>query len=298
MRSGAPIRRLSWRVLVAGGLLAAIAPGQAQETAETAAMPAPIEDLQGHFHLSADDVIDILSGQSLMLTSEEADRLEDARRAALEVASDHQQFAALTEAAEISEPLQIGDLELGAILFLSQSSWSFWLNDQTVTPQALPAGIAVLRVTPRLVELAWTPDPGSPGDVRNVTLAPGQTYLADSARVVETGETLTQTNSADTDGDTASADGNSTGAAEGGSGGAVANAAPGDLALSPEQVDQLGQLQQALSIVSGNAAALGMTEDDLQQLQSSLAASGGTGSLTTEQQEQLNRIQQATGAGQ
>ena len=41
-----------------------------------------------------------------------------------------------------------------------------------------------------------------------------------------------------------------------------------------------------------------MTEDELQQLQSSLAASGDAGSLTPAQQEQLNRIQQATGAAQ
>lgn len=300
MKAVQPLRpALSCFLLVAGLVVLAATRGSAQEAGAAAEPLAPIEDLQGGLHLSADDVVAILSARSLMLTPIEVSRIEEAKQAARDAALEYGTFAALTEGSDRSAVLPLGDLQLGAILYFSQASWTFWLNGEAVTPQSVPPGVQVLRVAPARVELAWTPDANRPDQVRRLALAPGQTYLVASGQVVESAEVRTETPGtdapADGEGGAAIPEGS---AAEAAAGAAQTNAAPGDLALSPDQVDRLSELQQALSIVSGNAAAVGMTEDELQQLQSSLAASGDAGSLTPAQQEQLNRIQQATGAAQ
>lgn len=303
MKATLPLHRAFFLSLLAAGcvVLAAV-DGSAQEAGAAGELPAPIEDLQGGLHLGADDVVAILSARSLMLTQIEVSRIEEAKQAARDAALEYGTFAALTEGSDRSTALALGDLQLGAILYFSQASWTFWLNGEAVTPRSVPPGVQVLRVAPASVELAWTPDMNRPDQVRRLTLAPGQTYLVASGQVVETAEVATDTPEADAPADGEGGEGGAPasqgGASEAAAGTAQSNAVPADLALSPDQVDRLSELQQALSIVSGNAAAVGMTEEELQQLQSSLAASGDAGSLTPAQQEQLNRIQQATGAAQ
>lgn len=260
---------------------------------------APIEELQGRFHMTPEDVVNILSTQSLMLTSAQVRLIEDAIRTADETEQEREAFSGLTEDAVITQAVTLENLELGAILFLSRERWTFWLNGEAVTPQSLPQGVSVLRVSPAMVEIAWTPDANRPDDVRRVVLAPGQVYLMDEERVMESAEYNyvppyeigEEQDLGDSGGEEESNDDDAA------TDEAVA-ANPDDLELSAEQAAQLAELQQALSIVSGNASALGLTEQQLQDLQSSLAASGESGSLSPEQQQQLLLIQQATGIGQ
>ena len=114
-------------------LMLAAAQAGAQESGESDALPAPIEDLQGGLHLSADDVVAILSARSLMLTAVEVSRIEEAKQAARDAALEYGTFAALTEGSDRSAALPLGDLQLGAILYFSQASWTFWLNREAVT---------------------------------------------------------------------------------------------------------------------------------------------------------------------
>ncbi|MDA0221443.1 MAG: hypothetical protein O3B22_18020, partial [Proteobacteria bacterium] len=179
--------------LFAGLLMLAAAQAGAQESGESDALPAPIEDLQGGLHLSADDVVAILSARSLMLTAVEVSRIEEAKQAARDAALEYGTFAALTEGSGRSAALPLGDLQLGAILYFSQASWTFWLNGEAVTPRSVPPGVQVLRVAPARVELAWTPHTNRPDQVRRLTLAPGQTYLVASGQVVETAAVATDT---------------------------------------------------------------------------------------------------------
>lgn len=275
--------------------LAAWAPGAAAQEGTELVPVDPIEDLQGHYHFSPDDLVAILSTNSLMLTREQVLSIEEAKRLGAEQTGTHEEFAALTQDAVQSSALNQENFQLDAILYLSRQSWTFWLNGQAVTPDIVPEGMAVLEVGPDRVELAWTPDAARPGDVRNFVLAPGQAYLVADGSVVESDEIASQIQSQPDAESTRQDDGDGNDTQESQDGAPVTNAAPGDLALSPEQVEQLSELQQALAIVSGNASALGMTEAELQDLQQSLAASGDTSSLSAEQQEQLLRIQQATG---
>ncbi len=266
-------------------------PAAAQD-GDIPAVVEPIEDLQGNFHFTPQDLVDVLSSHSLMLSRAESERIEEAKRVARERESIHEEFAGLTQDAVISTTLQQDYFQLDAIMYLSRQSWTFWLNGEAVTPELLPQGISVLSVAPNLVELSWVRDPNRPDSVRRFVLEPGQAYVVADGAVVESDEVAGHTQEQSTGGnETTGGDDDSDGAGTGTAG----DAEPTDLALSPEQVQQLSELQQALSIVSGNASALGMTEDELQQLQQSLAASGDTSSLSAEQQEQLQRIQQATG---
>ena len=272
--------------LLLAGLCLWLSQAVAQE-ADGQTVVEPIEDLQGRFHFTAEDLAAILAEHSLMLTRSQVTSVENAKGAAEEQAATYAEFATITEGAVISSAPQREDFQLDAIMFLGRDRWTFWLNGEAVTPESLPQGVAVLEVTPNRVQIAWTPDPTKPAATTSFTLEPGQTYLISSGMVLEADEAAALAASSDDAGaidieplDAPSGEGAST---------------PSDLALSPDQVDQLSQLQQALSVVSGNAEALGMSESELQQLQQSLAASGDAGALTAEQQEQLDRIMQATG---
>jgi hypothetical protein len=281
-------------VFVAAGLV----PATAQEGSDLTAVQ-PIEDLQGRFHFTPEDLVNILSTNSLMLTHNQIVGIEDAKDVAREQTGVHEEFAALTQDASSSRVLNRDNFQLDAIMYLSRQRWTFWLNGEAVTPDLIPQGINVLQVTPYLVELTWTPDASRPDSARRFVLEPGQAYLVGDGAVVESDEVAGRTQDQPQADDTAQS-GDETGDSdsandEDSDGGSADNAAPGGLALAPQQVEQLAELQQALAIVSGNAAALGMTEEELQQLQQSLAASGDTSTLSAEQQEQLQRIQQATG---
>ena len=284
------MRRLPafWRTgtLLLAGLVLWLPPAVAQED-DGQAVIEPIEDLQGHFHFTAEDLAAILSDHSLMMTRSQVTSVENAKEVAAEQKEIHAEFAAITEGAVISNAPQREDFQLDAIMYFARDRWTFWLNGEAVTPESLPQGVSVLEVSPSRVRIAWTPDPAKPAATTSFALEPGQTYLVSSGLVLEADEAAALAASSD---DAGAIDIEPLDAPSGNSA-----ATPSDLALSPDQVEQLSQLQQALSVVSGNAAALGMSESELQQLQESLAASGDAGALTPEQQEQLDRIMQATG---
>lgn len=281
----------------AGGLLPAVVgsllliAGAAAQDEGLATDLAPIEDLQGHFHMTPAEVVSILSSRSLMLTDNQSRLIEEAMRIARENEQEREAFVGLTENATMIEAPPLQDMELDAILYFSRENWTFWLNGQAVTPKSLPQGVTVRRVDPSMVELAWTPDAKRPDDVRQFSLEPGQVYLVDEGRVMESAERVAAPPEEAIETEPLEPPGEDDEGAAG-----VPDAAPEDLALSAEQAAQIQQLQDALAIVSGNAEALGMTEQQLQDLQAGLAAGGG--SLTAEQQQQLQAIEDATGAGQ
>jgi hypothetical protein len=49
----------------------------------------------------------------------------------------------------------IREISLGGIVFDSTKKWTIWLNNQRVTPDALPREIIDLKVKPEFVELKW-----------------------------------------------------------------------------------------------------------------------------------------------
>ena len=294
----AAFRRLAAVGLVACGLLTPVGPRHAVAQDDGAATQ-PFPDLEVHYGLTPQEVLDILSSRSLMLSREEAALIEDAKLVAAEFAASRASLEDLTGLdaplygrvdSLDGEPAETGplpDLRLDAILYLSPESWTVWINGEALTPAAMPASYRIGAIGPRSVEIAWQPEGAA---ARRFVLEPGQVYVAATGAVVE----------ADEAGGLAAAV-----TAPAGDAGSDAQepepetvepvAEPEDLVLSAEQAEELRQLQQALSIVSGNAAALGMSEQDLQALQESLAASGSTGTLSAEQQEQLRAVQQATG---
>lgn len=285
--------RSSARLVLGCWLAAGVGSAQAQLDDPFDPTVLPVEDLQGRFHLSEEDIVDILSTRSLMLSDSDATLIEDAKRRAAERDEELSAFVALNAGAVEVEALDVRDLRLDAILFVSLQQWTVWLNGEPVTPDATPQGIRIARVTPQLVEIVWQPDPGDATDVRAFTLQTGQIYVSETRTVMEADEYGALSDALASDGASGGTDD-----MEDASTDAVGDDSSGDMTLNEEQRDLIAQLQQALSVISGNAGALGMTEDELAALQESLAESGDVGSLTPEQQAQLQRIQQATGMQQ
>lgn len=295
----APLRSGRLAAALSLCLAAWLVPAAAQQDDGTEPV-GPIEDLEGQYHFTPELLVDILSSNSLMLTRDQIASIESAKRLSREQTEVHEEFAGLTQDATATTTIDRNSFQLDAIMYLSRQRWTFWLNGEAVTPEAIPQGIAVLEVAPNRVEMTWTPDASRPDSSRRFVLEPGQVYVVAQGAVMEADEAAAsvqdQTDAGGAAQDAAAGDdADDSGDGSGSGNGATDNAAPGDLALAPQQVEQLAELQQALAIVSGNAAALGMTEEELQQLQQSLAASGDTSTLSPEQQEQLQRIQQATG---
>jgi len=236
--------------------------------------------------LEAWEIVDILSRHSLMLSEAQAERIEDAKAAARSVEQERLAFVGLTEGATLVTPIAIRDFKLEAIMYFSRERWTVWINGEAITPDRMPEDVRIRRVTAALVEIAWTPNPALPDDVREFTLLPGQIYLAASGQVVETSQqVLSAPASSEATGD----------------GGMPAEqvepsgpvATPESLEMSTAQQAQLEQLQQALGLLGGNGAAVGLTDEELQSLQASMASGN---ELTVEQAEQLQRIQQNIGA--
>ena len=284
--------RRTWRLAVASWLATGLSVAHAQVDGLFDPEVQPVEDLQGNLHMSDEDIVDILSTRSLMLSSNEAAQIEEAKRIAAERDAEQEAIVEATVDATMVEALDDRDFRLEAILYVSPGQWTFWLNGEAISPKAIPRDLTIRRVTPARVEFSWQPDPKLPHDVRVIVLEPGQIYVADTDEVMEVADyagpasqpamTEDDDESAEVEQNEEIADGETdTGA------GAVESTA--------EQQAQIEALEQALGIVTGNAAALGMTEEDLAALRASLAESGDVGSLSAEQQAQLQRIQQATG---
>lgn len=52
-------------------------------------------------------------------------------------------------------PKGIREISLGGIVFADKDDWTIWLNNQRVTPDALPKEILDMRVTDDYVEMKW-----------------------------------------------------------------------------------------------------------------------------------------------
>lgn len=258
--------------------LPAVANGQQELPPNT-----PVEDIVERYNLTPAAIVQILAGNSLMLSSVELARIDDAKRAASQIVTERPTSAGLSTEEFLAEPVVLRDFRLDAILYTSGESWMIWLNGEALSPGKQPSDVQVRRVTPQRVEFLWTPEATQFGGPKVITLEPGQVYLVASGATVEAAEF----------------------AASGGGDGTVSvdiAAEPVDatgatgLPLSEDQVARLAELQSALSAISGNAAALGLSEEDLAELQAGLAASGSSDGLTERQRELLERIQQVTGA--
>lgn len=278
------------RLAVAGWLAAGLSLAHAQVEGLFDPEVQPVEDLQGTLDMSDEDIVDILSTRSLMLSSSEAAQIEEAKRIAAERDAERDAIVDATADATMVDALDDRDFRLEAILYVSPEQWTFWLNGEAISPQAIPRDLTIRRVTPARVEFSWLPDPKLPLDVRVIVLEPGQVYVADTDEVMEVADYAgSESPPAVTEEDDAIA-----GAEVDGD---VADGETGTGAVEPAAGQQaaIQELEQALAIVAGNAAALGMTEEELAALRASLASSGDVGALSPEQQAQLQRIQQATG---
>lgn len=282
--------RPTWCLVVAVWLVAGMPFAHAQLDGFFDPEVQPLEDLQGNLHMSDEDIVDILSTRSLMLSSDEVALIEEAKRIAAERDAERDTIMDATADATLVDALDDRDFRLEAILYVSPEQWTFWLNGEAISPKAIPRDLTIRRVTPARIEFSWQPDPKVPLDVRIVVLEPGQIYVADTDEVMEVADYAgpgSQPVVAEEGGEAAEAEEDEDDADEETGAGAVEPTA--------EQQAQIRELEQALGIVAGNAAALGMTEEELAALRESLAASGDVGSLSAEQQAQLQRIRQATG---
>ena len=52
-------------------------------------------------------------------------------------------------------PKGIRELSLGGIVFADKDDWTIWLNNQRVTPDAIPKEVLDMRVTDDYVEMKW-----------------------------------------------------------------------------------------------------------------------------------------------
>lgn len=59
---------------------------------------------------------------------------------------------------KVKPPPEARDIRLSGIAYRSENDWTIWLNDQRVTPNALPREIIDLRVFDEYIEMKWFDD--------------------------------------------------------------------------------------------------------------------------------------------
>jgi len=62
------------------------------------------------------------------------------------------------DAAKPKPPPEMRELRLGGILYTAKSDWTIWLNEQRITPDALPKEIIELRVYRHHIDVKWYDD--------------------------------------------------------------------------------------------------------------------------------------------
>lgn len=75
-------------------------------------------------------------------------------------------------------PPEMRELRLGGILYTNKEDWTIWLNEQRVTPTALPSEIIDLRVSRHYIEVKWYDD--YTAQIFPIKLRPHQRFNLDS----------------------------------------------------------------------------------------------------------------------
>ncbi|MFP4312907.1 MAG: hypothetical protein ACLFR0_01160 [Alphaproteobacteria bacterium] len=75
-------------------------------------------------------------------------------------------------------PPEMRELRLGGIAYTDQDDWTIWLNEQRITPNALPEEIIDLRVRRHHIEVKWYDD--YTAQIFPIKLKPHQRFNLDS----------------------------------------------------------------------------------------------------------------------
>jgi hypothetical protein len=59
---------------------------------------------------------------------------------------------------KVKPPPEERDISLGGIVYVDGSDWTIWLNDQRITPDAIPPEVIDLRVYKDHIDLKWLDD--------------------------------------------------------------------------------------------------------------------------------------------
>lgn len=84
-----------------------------------------------------------------------------------------------------SEQEYIREISLNGIAYNSEDDWTIWLNEQRITPKAVPKEIVALKVFKDYIELKWSDE--KTNNVFPIRLRPHQRFNLD-ARIFLTGE--------------------------------------------------------------------------------------------------------------
>ncbi len=84
-----------------------------------------------------------------------------------------------------SEIVYIREVSLGGIVYNSKKDWTIWLNEQRVTPDAIPKEVLSLKVSKDFIELKWFDE--KTNNVFPIRLRAHQRFNLD-ARIFLTGE--------------------------------------------------------------------------------------------------------------
>lgn len=77
-----------------------------------------------------------------------------------------------------TEVTSVRDLSLGGILYTGEDRWVIWLNDQRITPDALPAEIMDLSVFKEYINIKWFDR--QTNRIFPIRLRPNQTFNLDA----------------------------------------------------------------------------------------------------------------------
>lgn len=109
---------------------------------------------------------------------EDAKRQEGVRRNVTEDELRRELNKAPSDAPKPKPPPEMRELRLGGIAYTSADDWTIWLNEQRITPNALPEEIIDLRVRRHYIEVKWYDDYTS--QIFPIKLRPHQRFNLDS----------------------------------------------------------------------------------------------------------------------
>jgi hypothetical protein len=118
--------------------------------------------------LRADGEVDPTTIPSLLFTYWEHTSIVDAkndaarnigvRRSVTQEELDRAQRESMNEQEKPKPPPEARELRMGGILYTAKNDWTIWLNEQRITPNALPPEIVELRVYRHYVDMKWYDD--------------------------------------------------------------------------------------------------------------------------------------------
>jgi hypothetical protein len=68
---------------------------------------------------------------------------------------------------------KLESLRLDGIIYSHQKSWTIWLNGRSIKPGQKVEALRIVKVTPEVVELIWSPNPG---EYHQISLRPNEVF--------------------------------------------------------------------------------------------------------------------------